>query len=138
MSTTPSRARTRGAHHVGLTVPDLDAARSFFVDALGFETVGEVPDYPAAFLSDGTVLLTLWRAADPATAVPFDRHANLGLHHFALAVPDADTLTALGDEFAARDDVEIEFAPEPLGDGGARHLMCRIPGGLRMELIALP
>ena len=33
--------------------------------------------------------------------------------------------------------VEIEFAPEPLGDGPARHMMCTIPGGIRMELIAL-
>ena len=35
-----------------------------------------------------------------------------------------------------RDDVTIEFAPEPLAGGPARHLMCRIPGNIRLELIA--
>ena len=81
-------ARTRGAHHVGLTVPDVEAARRFFVEALGFDTVGGRPDYPAAFVSDGTLMITLWRAADPDTATPFDRRANLGLHHLALRVGD--------------------------------------------------
>ena len=46
---------TRGAHHIGLTVPDLDSARAFFCDALGFHVVGEVPAYPAVFVSDGSV-----------------------------------------------------------------------------------
>ena len=30
-------AKTQGAHHVGLTVPELGAACAFFLDALGFE-----------------------------------------------------------------------------------------------------
>lgn len=30
---TVSAAKTQGAHHIGLTVSDLDAARGFFVDA---------------------------------------------------------------------------------------------------------
>ena len=42
-------AVTQGAHHVGLTVPDLTATRAFFVDILGYDQVGEVPDYPAVF-----------------------------------------------------------------------------------------
>ena len=129
-------ARTRGAHHVGLTVPDVEAARRFFVEALGFDTVAERPAYPAIFVSDGTLLITLWRAEDPATATPFDRRANLGLHHLSLRVGDDAALDALGRELAARDDVDIEFAPEPLGESGLRHLMCRIPGNLRLELIA--
>ena len=43
---------TRGVHHVGLAVPDLEAAERFFRDALGWKTVGGVPDYPAVFVSD--------------------------------------------------------------------------------------
>ena len=31
---------TRGVHHVGLAVPDIELARSFFCDALGYKTVG--------------------------------------------------------------------------------------------------
>ena len=65
-------AITRGAHHIGLTVPDLPKARGFFVDTLGFSQVGEVPDYPAVFLTDGTIMITLWQAENPASAVPFD------------------------------------------------------------------
>ena len=44
-------AVTRGAHHVGLTVPNLEQSRRFFTATLGYEQVGEVPDYPAAFLT---------------------------------------------------------------------------------------
>ena len=133
---TPTSAKTRGAHHVGLTVPDITAARGFFVDALGFEQVGEVPDYPAVFVSDGATMITLWQAADPANAVPFDRRANIGLHHLALRVADDAALERLGLELAARDDLEIEFEPEGLGGSGIRHMMCRIPGNIRIEFIA--
>jgi catechol 2,3-dioxygenase-like lactoylglutathione lyase family enzyme len=56
-----TNALTRGAHHIGLAVPDLDTATRFFCDALGFSVAGERPDYPARFVSDGTVLLTLWQ-----------------------------------------------------------------------------
>ena len=129
-------ALTQGAHHVGLTVPDLAAARAFFLDVLGFNQVGEKPDYPAVFLSDGVVMITLWQAADPATAVAFDRRNVIGLHHLALAVADAAALTALHDKLAGSEGVAIEFAPEPLGGGAPRHMMCRIPGGIRVEFIA--
>jgi catechol 2,3-dioxygenase-like lactoylglutathione lyase family enzyme len=131
-----SQTRTQGIHHAGLTVPDLAAARRFFEEALGFRVVGEKPDYPAVFLSDGTVLITLWRAEDPATAVAFDRRRVIGLHHLALRVADDAALDALHRELAARDDVRLEFPPEPLGGGPTRHMMCAIPGGIRLELIA--
>jgi len=131
-----SQARTQGVHHVGLTVPDLAAARAFFQDALGFNAVGELSDYPAVFLSDGTVMITLWQAEDAANAVSFDRRRVIGLHHLALRVAGREELEALHRELAARKDVEIEFAPEPLGGGPTRHMMCAIPGRIRLELIA--
>ena len=131
-----SNARTRGAHHVGLTVPNLGEARRFFLDALHFEQVGEVPDYPAVFVSDGSIMITLWQAEDPEDAVPFDRRANIGLHHLALRVADAGVLERLGAELGSRHDTDIEFEPEALGNSGIRHMMCRIPGNIRLELIA--
>jgi catechol 2,3-dioxygenase-like lactoylglutathione lyase family enzyme len=130
-------AMTQGSHHIGLTVPDLTATRNFFVDVLGFKQVGEVPNYPAFFVSDGTLLLTLWQAADPGNATPFDRKNNIGLHHFALKVESLDMLKSLHETLASTDGVEIEFAPEPLGGGPTQHMMFYIPGGIRMELIAL-
>jgi catechol 2,3-dioxygenase-like lactoylglutathione lyase family enzyme len=128
--------RTRGAHHIGLNVPDLAAARAFFIDGLGFAQVGERPGYPAVFVSDGQVMVTLWQAEEPASATPFDRRRNIGLHHLALRIADDVSLEDLHVELAARDDVTIEFAPESLGGGATRHLMCRIPGNIRLEIIA--
>jgi len=131
---TMTEALTRGVHHVGLTVPDLDAARDFFTDALGFAVVGGSTDYPASFVSDGTVMLTLWRAADPGQARAFDRKANVGLHHLALAVADDAGLEAVFARVRAYPGVVVEFAPEPIRAGSlTRHFIIAIPGGLRLE-----
>ena len=133
MSDTPV---TQGAHHIGLTVPDLAATRACFLDTLGFTQVGEVPDYPAAFVTDGTTMITLWQAADPASAVPFDRKTVIGLHHVAFKVAGAEALDALHGRLAAAEGVAVEFAPESLGGGPIKHMMCTIPGGIRVEFIA--
>jgi len=127
---------TRGAHHIGLTVPDLAETRAFFTDKLGFDQVGELPDYPAVFLSDTTTMITLWQATNPENAVPFDRKNNVGLHHFAMKVENADALDHLYQTLDTTNGVDIEFAPEPLMGGPTRHMMCFIPGGIRMEFIA--
>jgi catechol 2,3-dioxygenase-like lactoylglutathione lyase family enzyme len=67
---------TRGVHHVGLAVPDLEAAQGFFTEALGWRLEGKYPEYPATFVSDGTTILTLWRVADPDTTIAFDRRSS--------------------------------------------------------------
>lgn len=136
--TTPAPL-TLGAHHVGLTVPDLAPTKTFLMDALGFQQVGEVPDYPAVFVSDGTVMLTLWQAEDPETATPFDRRMNIGLHHLALKVADFDALDAVYDRVSTWPGVDIECAPcPPRPESPARHFLCIIPGGLRFEFFAAP
>lgn len=127
---------TQGAHHIGLTVPNIEATGSFFRDVLGFNQVGEKPDYPAVFLSDGTIMITLWQVADPSNAASFDRRNVIGLHHLALKVKGREALDTLHADLAAHDDVEVEFAPEPLGGGPTTHMMCAIPGGVRVEFIA--
>lgn len=127
---------TLGVHHVGLTVPDLVASRRFFEEGLGFELVGEKPDYPAAFVSDGSVMLTLWQAEDPASAQPADRKRRCGLHHLALRVQDGATLDQLADRLAKRDDVRVEFLPELVGQGPARHMMFYVPGNIRLEIVS--
>ena len=129
-------AVTQGAHHIGLTVPDLAATRAFFVDTLGFQQVGEKPAYPAVFLSDGTVMITLWQAANPDRAVAFDRKNVIGLHHLALRVENGAALDTLHSKLQEAPGVEIEFAPEALNDGSPKHMMCTIPGGIRVEFIA--
>jgi len=127
---------TKGVHHVGFTVPDLEKTKAFFVDTLGYNQVGEVPDYPAVFLSDGSIMITLWQASDPANAVAFDRKNVIGLHHLALIVENDAALDHLYERLQNTDSVSIEFAPEPLGGGPTRQMMCYIPGGIRVEFIA--
>jgi len=127
---------TKGVHHVGLTVPDVEQTAQFFTNVLNMNEVGRRPEYPAVFVSDGAVMITLWQAENPATAAAFDRRANIGLHHLALAVADSGQLDGLHGRLGAMEDVEIEFAPEALGSIPFRHMMCRIPGGVRIEFIA--
>ena len=125
---------TQGVHHVGLTVPDLDQARAFFCGTLGFDEVGGVPAYPSIFLSDGAILLTLWRAADPMTARAFDRRANIGLHHLSLAVANDAALDRAWDKVRAHPHVIVDAVPGPIRAGSAtRHFLVFIPGGIRIE-----
>ena len=126
---------TLGIHHLGLTVPNLQETVDFFIEQLNFEKVGEKPAYPAIFVSDGSIMLTLWQAKDANNAVAFNRQQNIGLHHFALKVTNLTQLEALHQKLAKLDNVEIEFAPEALGDSPFHHMMCLIPGGIRLELI---
>lgn len=129
-----TRPLTRGAHHVGLSVPDLDAAVEFFVAALGYSEVGGNPAYPAKFVSDGSTLLTLWQLPEAGDATPFDRRRNVGLHHLALGVADVETLAEVHERVAAHPGTSIEFAPEPMRAGSTtHHFICTMPGGIRIE-----
>ncbi len=127
---------TLGAHHIGLTVPELSKTKAFFLDVLGFNQVGEIPDYPAVFVSDGITMITLWQVRDPENAVPFDRKNVIGLHHLALNVGGMDNLKALQATLECQSDIEMEFGPESLGGSSTQHMMCFIPGGIRVEFIA--
>jgi catechol 2,3-dioxygenase-like lactoylglutathione lyase family enzyme len=129
-------ALTRGVHHIGLTVPQLAQTRAFFVDALGYQQVGEVPEYPAVFLCDGNTMITLWQVENPDSAAAFDRKRVIGLHHMALLVENHAELAKLAERLSATANVEIEFSPEPLGSGGVRHMMTTIPGGIRVEFLS--
>jgi catechol 2,3-dioxygenase-like lactoylglutathione lyase family enzyme len=130
-------ALTAGIHHLGLAVPDLESATSFFVEVLSWTVVGGNPAYPAVFVSDGATILTLWRVADPDSAVPFDRRSNVGLHHVALRVADVDTLKVVFERVSEHPGTSIEFTPCPIREGSATwHFICTIPGGLRVEFAA--
>lgn len=136
---TDTTARTNGISHLGLTVPDLDASTAFFTDGLGWRLLGGDAEYPAAYVGDGTCVLTLWStlADDP---VPADRERNVGLHHLALQVPDLDTLNDTFERLRGFPGVEVEFAPQqnPIGIGPRVHFMVFEPGGNRMEFVCDP
>ncbi len=124
---------TLGLNHMGFSVSNLEKSASFFIDTLGWKKAGGRPDYPAIFVTNGSMFVTLWRVEDPETAVAFDRRKNVGLHHMAITVRDLDALHALHEKFKQTDGVTIEFGPEFIGNGPSTHMIIRDPSGLRLE-----
>jgi lactoylglutathione lyase len=129
---------TQGFNHVGLSVTDLDKSTRFFTDTLGWQLSGRDEEYPATFLTDGEMFLTLWRVEDPEKAVAFDRKNNVGLHHLAISVASFDILDELYERFKTVDGVIIEFAPELAYGGPTKHMMIREPSGNRLEFAHNP
>jgi methylmalonyl-CoA/ethylmalonyl-CoA epimerase len=96
-------------HHVAIVVRDLDAALTFYRDALGLEMSErrEVPEegVEIAFLPAGEGEIELLRPLDEGSGVArFLGKRGEGLHHVCLAVED------------------IEAAMERLREGGAQFL----------------
>jgi len=145
---------TVGLEHVAVTVPDLEAARAFFVDVLGGREVGRVafsrdldgsdmevsfnahPDAVAELVTldlHGTTLeLFHYDAPDLADAMP--RNCDPGGHHLGLRVDD---IVAAAAYLASVPGVRVlgapSFAVRP--DGVARGWVYFLtPWGLQMEL----
>jgi catechol 2,3-dioxygenase-like lactoylglutathione lyase family enzyme len=136
--TTMTAVATQGIHHLGLTVSRLEASAAFFVDTLGWQEVRRDPDYPAIFVSDGMVMVSLWQATDADSARPFDQRHQVGLHHVAFRVATREALDAIHQRLQTAAGVEMEFSPELLRQGPAWHLMCYEPSGVRVEFIWWP
>jgi catechol 2,3-dioxygenase-like lactoylglutathione lyase family enzyme len=126
----------QGIHHLGLAVSNLAATSAFFCDLLGWKQVRKVDEYPAIFVSNGSIMFTLWQTDE--NPVSFDRKKNVGLHHVALHLDSEQELHDLHKIFESSDLVEIEFSPESLGQGPAKHMMCYEPSGIRVEFIWMP
>lgn len=128
---------TRGVHHVGLTVSRLEESARFFTELLGWQEVRRDDSYPAIFVSDGTVMLSLWSTKATAaeqTVNAFNNQTNIGLHHLALLVDSRERLDQIYAHLLEHA-VHIEFAPELLREGPAQHMMCYEPSGIRLEFI---
>lgn len=126
----------KGIHHLGLSVSNLDASSGFFCDLLGWNLVRRVEEYPAVYVSNGSIMFTLWQTSSDANQ--FDRRHNVGLHHIALAVESEDELHDLYGKLSNAANVTIEFGPEFLRDGPAKHMICYDPSGIRIEFIWMP
>jgi catechol 2,3-dioxygenase-like lactoylglutathione lyase family enzyme len=124
---------TQGAHHIGLSVSRLEESADFFTSLLGWKEVKRRAEYPAIFVSDGSVMVTLW-ATKAQPSVQFDKDRNVGLHHVAFRVETESALNSLYERLASSG-VKIEFSPELLGQGPAKHMMCYEPSGIRIEFI---
>jgi catechol 2,3-dioxygenase-like lactoylglutathione lyase family enzyme len=98
---------TKGVHHIGLTVSRLEESAKFFTSLLGWKEVRRKEDYPAIFVSDGQIMLTLW-AIQEEPSREFNKNRNIGLHHIALSVEDEETLNRVYERLKGNG-VEIEF-----------------------------
>lgn len=125
-----------GMDHIALSVSNLEASTDFFVETLGFKVAGRDQEYPAAFLNNGQMSLTLWQTSDEPVA--FDRKRNVGLHHLAIRVSSFEALDALYETVKEFEGVVIEFSPELSYGGPAKHMMIREPSGNRIELVHRP
>jgi catechol 2,3-dioxygenase-like lactoylglutathione lyase family enzyme len=81
----PCPAPLLGLHHVALRVSDMDAARRFYVDILGFELENDVPG-EGLYLTTGTDSLALLHGP-PA-------RASGCLDHIGVMVADAEQVAA--------------------------------------------
>ncbi len=124
-----------GVDHVGLAVSDLEASKTFFSNTLGFKVLGKDSSYPAYFLNNDSITITLWQTTNGKQATPFNRKTNVGLHHLAFQVESLEKLNALHKTLTQVEGIEIEFAPENLGKGPTKHMMIREPSGNRIEFI---
>jgi len=111
----------RKIEHLGIAVPDLDAAAAFFRDVLGlrFEGFEDLPDRHlriAVFDLSGVRLELLQPASPDAAISSFVERTGGGLHHLALTVDDVAAelarLSAAGVEL-------IDREPRP-GAAGAK------------------
>lgn len=148
----------RTVDHVGLTVPDIDAATHFLVDVLGFQEVysyvpgdasGEAQEQQFArhpqsrieritALRLGTLNLELFefRAPDQRQVMP--RSSDWGGLHLAFYVEDLAHAAA----HLRRHGVQILGEPMelkgPEAGPGNRFIFALAPGGLTLELITYP
>lgn len=122
---------TTGVHHIGLTVSNLEESAGFFTQLLGWEEVKRRDDYPAIFVREGSLMITLWKT-QTEELVKFDRKMNVGLHHLALRVKSKEALFQLFDVLKANQ-IEIEFEPALIREGPSMHMMCYDPSGIRIE-----
>ncbi|MBX2846991.1 MAG: VOC family protein [Acidiferrobacterales bacterium] len=126
----------KGIHHLGLSVSNLEESCKFFCGVLGWHEVRRVEEYPAIFVTNDEVMFTLWQTSNQANA--FDRRDNVGLHHVAFSVESEEELSALYKKLSNVAHVSIEFGPELLRGGPAKHMICYEPSGIRVEFIWVP
>ncbi|HEU5018414.1 MAG TPA: VOC family protein [Pseudolabrys sp.] len=127
---------TLGIHHLGLAVSNLEASAGFFCHCLGWSLVREVPEYPAKFVSNGKAFFTLWQTEPEAS--PFDRKRQVGLHHVAIRLASEQDLIAIFERASSHPGVTVDFPPELLRGGPAKHCIVFEPSGIRVEFIWTP
>lgn len=149
----------RGVNHIGLTVPDLDQAETFFTEVLGCERAmafGPFRDDEGTFMQDllgvdpravvnqirmlrcgfgSNIELFSYDAPDQATIR--QRNSDIGAYHIAFYVDDIDAAAASLREAG----IQTNMGPLPVSDGpaaGQSILYFSAPWGLQFEAISFP
>lgn len=146
-----------GPEHVGLTVPDLDAAIRFFTEVIGGTLVfhggrvAEKPDFmqrslgvdPAAAFSyafvrcgDGTNF-ELFEYAAPGQSHAMPRNSDVGGHHVAFYVDDVEAGAAHLRAHGVTVMGEVNRIAEGPA-GGSSWVYFLAPWGLQLELVSYP
>ena len=143
--------------HVGITVPDLEAAHAFLVDVLGAEYMYRLgpfssdDDWMAEHMDvhprtvmeqlrfyriGGQAVLEVFQYDAPDQAATGPRNSDVGGHHVALYVDDLDAAIAY------LRDQGVTVLGEPTTSRGAsegqRWVYFLAPWGLQMELVSYP
>lgn len=144
--------------HVGITVPDLEEARTFFVDVLGCDylyTLGPLRDDEGTWMADHLNVhpratcpaLHFFRCGDAAVFEVFEytapdqnltppRNSDVGGHHIALYVDDLDAAV----EYLRANNVTVLGEPT-VSKGpheGQRWVYFLAPWGMQFELVSYP
>lgn len=143
--------------HIGLTVPDLDQAREFFVDVLGCEymyTLGPYQD-DGTWMSEhlnvddrtvmrklhffrlgGQAIFEIFEYEAPDQDIEPPRNSDVGGHHIALYVEDLDAAVADLHRRGLRVLGEPTVSKGP--SEGQRWVYFLSPWGLQCELVSYP
>ena len=115
-----------GLHHVALFVSNLDAARHFYVDLLGFRVEWE-PDADNIYLTSGCDNLALHRGPVPEV------HETQRLDHIGIVVAEAAHVS-LWETYLRENSVRI-LKPTRTHRDGATSCYVQDPEGLSVQII---
>ena len=149
----------RGVNHIGLTVPDIAEAETFFTEVLGCEkatSFGPFRDDEGTFMQDllnvhpravihqisllrcgfgSNIELFDYEAPDQQTVQP--KNSDIGGHHIAFYVEDIDAAAA----YLKEKGIRTLMGPLPVSEGpaaGQSIIYFYAPWGLQLEAISFP
>ena len=129
------RIPTGPAHHIRLTVNDVDRSRKFYTDVLNFDYITDLPS--GIFLSNGAMGLGISPSPAPDRAPANDRfdEARVGLDHLSFQVASRQALERAVEALDAAGMPHGEITD--LGEGfGICILAFRDPDNIQLELSA--
>lgn len=152
------RPDVRAMDHIGITVPNLDAASKFFEDVLGAQTIYDMLPEPmsgvaievALGVPEGTKLeaIRMMRLGSGPSLELFSytadtqrepvRPSDFGIQHFAVFVDDIDAVAGRIAEHGGRILGTVDALPGGDEGPGNKFVYTHLPWGGTMELVEIP